>query len=1105
MNSFRWTFFGWLLFWRVSLEVVIRGFAAIKNKVEVKFDKHTNLLDGPAYDVKQAIISAIDFVLNSSYQDENLASQLSHKECLIDKSYVTVHISGDVDFELNQMDGKKFELTRFLTKNRIGSVYVSCNGQKPKEQDIQAFHNQLNLLQFTRMDDVLISERSCPTSSDLNEIFVGAMNLKEVVEGIKVSNFLGAKSSARSDNESRLLLVLKRQCAEGKSHLTELRTLEAAILMNEINEMDSKCSPDNHAAREKQREIALHLQAAKFENVQLLRFYKYAYALHRISELESLSAEFMVEVNDLFKEFMVCWKKYTEDMKNAREIQWEYDKYVQMNKMKTMLGAHFNQRVTPAEFAKDCEKKIDAAQNRLRKMQQNEDYKLTKRLAAEMSKDIEDRRNAVNDEITKLKGLEQKCLDNEIERSKSTRDFVTFTNQMAPAQLTIEQFFLRQTLLNPICIESWRAGFMALTLETAYAKEIPQNFAGNVLDFINPNTSNDKLNIALPLLCQYFAMFFFKTKSVADAFSELVKHFLTDGLHIYTHVITEDVDETRLANLPFTSLADQVLSDATQAEYPLITNWFNNIRIFTQAEAKPEVIRRLAIKHRCKIIFNNKCFHEDGNFTEIFNGKTVVGAMEEFLVKWQVVAVQRNMKLKLQGEKFKIDKKKAATERMHSELVERIGNLITIADGMKDMVRNTDMLAKYADLEMEQKIQTEINRKKKELLEEGNATPHVEFKETAQVPQVEAIAVDGSIIKFEKNALKIVDSFITTMVAAHPDALAKLKPGIEELQRGLSVLETFDYKRQFEVTMVQSKEDLKELCIEIDRKVQDHSEILKQLKTKTSQLNAIKKYPQLVNMQKANDLAGLSLQSLRDQKQAAFGFVPSKALLLPKLDADFKQFQSDYEGVDEYDVNMPKVRINVVKMSTEMFLVALYFYCLQNVLSTLNETIDGRDEVIGLEIDSKNGSVYMFPDTTVDEAWCNQFAIKNLCGLTFVGKMRDNNDTIITSDLLSVKSPRFCLLLHMILSVWKNPSVIILNKNIIGHPVDSLRKIIYTFQLVSEIDNLARGPQFASRQMIVVESSPGCYRELFQHNHKVIQCNMEGNKAFVTYKNVRKA
>lgn len=137
----------------------------------------------------------------------------------------------------------------------------------------------------------------------------------------------------------------------------------------------------------------------------------------------------------------------------------------------------------------------------------------------------------------------------------------------------------------------------------------------------------------------------------------------------------------------------------------------------------------------------------------------------------------------------------------------------------------------------------------------------------------------------------------------------------------------------------------------------------------------------------------------------------------------------------------------------------------------------------------------------------NRFSIKNLCdcttGLSFISKK--GND-IITSDLLRVKSRRLCLLLHLVLSVRMNPSVIILNNTIVGHPVDSLQKIIQRFQLVPEYnDGIRASDRQATRQVIVVARSPGCYhRKLLEQDHKNIQCEMVDNKPRIRYESFKR-
>lgn len=331
------------------------------------------------------------------------------------------------------MDGKKFKVTRNLRGDR---VLVSCNGKKAKSQDIQSFHNQLDLLQFTRINDVSISEHSCPTGFDLNGTFINAMDLTASLDAIKNSSFVGALKNIKFGNVLKILPILKRRCYEAKSRLIELRTLEAAILMNEFDTMKSKNVNDSHTAREAQHKIDFLLKLQKTDN---LRRRRREFMLQKISkvELRDASIDFMAEIDESINKFMVHWKLYTDDMKSARVIQWNYDKDMQMNNIK------LNRRITSAEFVKDCECLIDAAQNCITMIHQNESYKLRKRLADELSKEIEDRSRAVNDEMAKLKAIERQTFSN-------TTEFLTLTNQMASALLAIECFSLHQTLLEPV-------------------------------------------------------------------------------------------------------------------------------------------------------------------------------------------------------------------------------------------------------------------------------------------------------------------------------------------------------------------------------------------------------------------------------------------------------------------------------------------------------------------------------------------------------------------------------------------------------------------------------------------------------------------------------
>lgn len=77
---------------------------------------------------------------------------------------------------------------------------------------------------------------------------------------------------------------------------------------------------------------------------------------------------------------------------------------------------------------------------------------------------------------------------------------------------------------------------MALSLKTAYDKNVTESFVGNIFDFIDANIDEQVLMEILPQLFPYFAMFIFKTNAAADTFEILVKPLLKRGNTVYSYV-----------------------------------------------------------------------------------------------------------------------------------------------------------------------------------------------------------------------------------------------------------------------------------------------------------------------------------------------------------------------------------------------------------------------------------------------------------------------------------------------------------------------------------------------------------------------------------------
>lgn len=108
----------------------------------------------------------------------------------------------------------------------------------------------------------------------------------------------------------------------------------------------------------------------------------------------------------------------------------------------------------------------------------------------------------------------------------------------------------------------------------------------------------------------------------------------------------------------------------------------------------------------------------------------------------------------------------------------------------------------------------------------------------------------------------MIENFTKKMLELPPDEIQKFKNKIETLRNDIPELEKFDYKQQFNAISVQSFDKLKELCTETERKVVDHKAIVNKFQTMTKTFGIIIKYPQLLDMNKAKNLAESSLKSV---------------------------------------------------------------------------------------------------------------------------------------------------------------------------------------------------------------------------------------------------
>lgn len=307
---------------------------------------------------------------------------------------------------------RRFVVTRYVHKRSIGFVYYMLNGRKWRNQAIETFHNHLAQVQFIRINDPIIDECSRPTGCDLNKLYVDANHSNGTLEIIKTNHHLVNQSVAQD-----MMIFENKQMNEAKGYLIELRTLEAAKMITELEKYRGNQASEGHAAKAEQREIKLMLQADKYETIQRNRFDAYSDALRmaRNAHLHSEPTD-LTDFNAIFEEFLAIWEKYTEDKRNARMIKWQVEKYMEMMRINVYLAGYMNHpTITKAEFANDCSINIEAAKKRLQSLYLNDGYMQNKQMVNEKGKEIKISRLAVNNKVEKLKQVEQQLLDGKIE------------------------------------------------------------------------------------------------------------------------------------------------------------------------------------------------------------------------------------------------------------------------------------------------------------------------------------------------------------------------------------------------------------------------------------------------------------------------------------------------------------------------------------------------------------------------------------------------------------------------------------------------------------------------------------------------------------------
>lgn len=310
-------------------------------------------------------------------------------------------------------------VARYVSSDHIDSVEYVFGDETPyKKLSIELFHVQLARLRLLRIHDPIVSERTCPSSSDLNKLLVQTITTKIDLKDVQTKLMLAKNDDIECDAVLSILQMEHRNANKAKEYLIDQRTLEAAFLMKHIKDNRKKITEEGHEARAKSHEIKLHLHADQFETNQGKRFAlleKYLQKAHETQFHNDPSD--LTEFNDQFNEFLTTWQKHSDDKEMARQIESQVQEYNDTVNMKKTIRHYFNHPMyTIAEFTDTSDKVIDAAERRHQRAYQHEGpigvwaYRIT------IPKEMEIQRNQMNLEMDKLKKLEQNFLDKQVEK-----------------------------------------------------------------------------------------------------------------------------------------------------------------------------------------------------------------------------------------------------------------------------------------------------------------------------------------------------------------------------------------------------------------------------------------------------------------------------------------------------------------------------------------------------------------------------------------------------------------------------------------------------------------------------------------------------------------
>lgn len=320
---------------------------------------------------------------------------------------------------LQKMKAKSFVVTRYLREEDVQDVHYVYKKGHSKVQTIESFHAELLALRFIQIHSPIISQRTRPTSSELNGLLLKTLQSKNLMEIASVNQSHFEVRIHERDALQKFMSLHYERGDEAKDLLITLRSLELLILDQSIKHLKAKYPDGDTDIRSKCQEFVMYSRVDELDTIQRKRFDTYRSSLQKAHDtpmhLHSIST-----LHGILPAFSKTWNTYINDMKLAFD-DWENGLLNnKMVSMKASIEYYFEEsgdsHIQIDHATQDCRKSIDATERRLDALQENDLVKTTEELMLQCQKHIKADLRQVDQLVPILKKLAQRALNEANER-----------------------------------------------------------------------------------------------------------------------------------------------------------------------------------------------------------------------------------------------------------------------------------------------------------------------------------------------------------------------------------------------------------------------------------------------------------------------------------------------------------------------------------------------------------------------------------------------------------------------------------------------------------------------------------------------------------------